>query len=135
MPSPDATEGGVKDTVILESRSFLDPPRVPGSSNSHRNREYDMGRDENVDVSENREESGGKFGNLAAPCRLLLEPFKTELMRDKSTFQVSFDPSSSNFHLVDLNLQQTTAQVRSKAIASCDKVNSLGIWIEFFHSR
>jgi len=121
VPSPDATAGDVKEEVILESRSFLDPPRVPSSSNLHRN--YDMLRNDNVD--RNREEPGGQFRNLAAPCRLLLEPFKTELLRDKSTFHVSFDPSSSNFHLIDLNLQQTQAQVsglNSFTVVDCTPV-------------
>ena len=107
LPSPDATgEDDLKqDKVVVEQRTIHGPPRVPNYNNIERDHENN---DERYN-GESREV--GEFNDLDVPCQLLLQPFKAELMRDKSTFLVNVDPKGSNMHLVDLNMRKTQAHV------------------------
>ena len=134
IPSPDATEGDDQKLgkVGLEPRTFRDPPRVPDSYYPHENDDHEVSRDRVADdrvISESRDEVKEEFADLAAPCQLLLEPFKAELMRDKSTFLVNVDPQSSNIHLVDLNLRRTQAQVRGRMSRNIWNMTIIGVWV------
>ena len=109
VPSPDA--GRSKNVKIkgIEPRTVRDPPRIPNMSQNSKRHGLDN-RPEHLS-SKSGDSQVGIFDDLSAPCRLLLEPFKAEMMKDESTFLININPRATNVHLVDLNLGQDKSEV------------------------
>ena len=133
VPSPDAAENPTQSKGVVEQRTFHEPPRVPNLKSGSQERD----QENNDDRYDGESREIGEFDNLDIPCQLLLEPFKAELMRDKSTFLVNVDPQGSNMHLVDLNMRKSLAEVRVRiSFNNVQRFMSYsGFWLQFLPSR
>ena len=136
----DARKGRGSSKLNI-SRS--EPPRVPNSSGAERNDHYKSKMDryyyyEDDDEDSRRAFADGpirrdEFDEFSLPCQLLLRPFKSELMRDRSTFSVNVDHRSSNDHLIDMQLRESRAEARFTKQKIFDRSVFPGFRIQFIH--